>query len=403
MTNEEKLALIRKAMPVTQNKAYLNTGTCGPLSTTLIDTLNRENAVELAEGRSGKKGYEAILEACNSLRQKFASLAKADPAEIALTHHTTEGMNIVTHGFNWRPGDEIVTTTLEHQGGFLPLFVVRQRYGVELRVIDLSEKDSPADMVAKLEAAITPRTRLLVFSHVAWNTGQRLPLTEIAAMGHRHHVPSLVDAAQSVGAISLDLPASGVDFYAMPGQKWLCGPEGTGALYVKKSSLGLLSPTFAGYLTMEMGSKLDFTGYFMPAQGAHRFEVGSIYRPGIKALLANLTWFEDEIGWEWIHNRIAHLAAYTRDALAALPGVSIITPPGEQAGLVSFGLDGYDPARVTLKLAEEGIVIRYLPYPYVLRVSTGFYNSEADIDRLISALKTILSGDPDSLPEIPLA
>lgn len=397
-TDAEKIALIRAAMPVTQTKTYLNTGTCGPLSTLMVETLNRENSLELAEGRADKKGFEALHTAAADLRAAIARLVNATPAEIALTSHTTNGMNIVAHGFNWLPGDEIVTTTLEHQGGLLPVYVLRQRYGVAVRMVELSAADPAEEIVAKLEAAITPRTRLLVFSHVAWNTGQRLPLARIAAMGHRYRIPSLVDAAQSAGAVALDLPASGVDFYAMPGQKWLCGPEGLGALYVRKSSLSLLNPTFIGYASLTSGADYDFTGYFMPAPDARRFEVGSVNRPSLKAMLANMLWLEETVGWSWIYDRIATLAEYARAALAMLPGVTVITPPGPQAGLISFNLAGYDPARVALHLAQKGIIIRFLPYPYVLRASTGFYNTPADIDRLVAELKTILAADPDALP-----
>jgi L-cysteine/cystine lyase len=218
-------------------------------------------------------------------------------------------------------------------------------------------------------------------------------------MAHRRHVLTLVDAAHLMGAIPLDLPASGVDFYAFPGQKWLCGPEGIGGLYVRSDRLSEVSPTFAGYSTIAMTGKYDLTGYFIPAEGARRFEVGSIFRPAIQAMVANLAWLEETIGWDWIHARITHLAKYARQVFGQLPGVRVITPPGDQAGLVTFTLDGYDPARVMTKLAEEDIVLRFIDHPYALRISTGFYSTETDLDQLGTALQRILASDPDSLPE----
>jgi L-cysteine/cystine lyase len=211
-------------------------------------------------------------------------------------------------------------------------------------------------------------------------------------------VLSLVDAAQSVGAIALDLPASGVDFYAMSGQKWLCGPEGTGALYVRRDRLSLAAPTFVGYKSMGDAARYDYTGYFMPSPDARRYELATIYRPGLKAMIANLTWLADTMGWEWIYARIARLAAYAHDALSRLPGVRVITPPGPQAGLITFTLEGYDPARVMTRLAQADIVLRFIDQPYALRISTGFYNTEGDIDRLIDALRDILAQNPDMLP-----
>jgi len=398
MTETEKIDLIRDSMPVTQNSVYLNTGSVGPLSTITYGALQQSSELELAEGRASLSGYLQSKEAAAQLRQAFARLGKAEATQIALTHHTTDGMNIVAHGLTWQPGDEIITTDLEHPGGLFPLYVLRQRHGVVVKVIKIPADLSAAEIVARFEAAISPRTRLLAFSHVAWNSGGRLPLAEIVALGHRHHALSLVDAAQSVGAVPLDLPASGVDFYAMPGQKWLCGPEGVGALYVKPEHLSLLASTFVGYRSMGSDGSYNLSGYFIPASDASRYEVATTYRPGIKAMLANLSWLDETIGWDWIYPRIVHLAGYARRRLAELPGVSIITPAGPQAGLVTFNLDGYDPPRVMAKLAGEKIVLRFIKHPYALRISTGFYNTETDIDRLVTALQTVLASDPDSLP-----
>lgn len=351
--------------------------------------MQQGNRQELLEGRATSASNSESKLAAAELRQVMARLVKASPNEIALTHHTTDGMNIAVHGLNWQPGDEVVTTTLEHPGGFLPVYVVRQRFGVAVKMIDLPPELGPEEVVARFEAAISPRTRLLVFSHVAWNTGLRLPLAEIVAMAHRHHVLCAVDAAQAAGAIPLDLPASGVDFYAMPGQKWLCGPEGTGALYVRGDDLSLLQPTFVGYRTLGDEGTSNLSGYFLPAANARRYEVGTTYRPGLKAMATNLTWLEETIGWDWIHARIAHLFDYARGALVALPSVTVITPPGPQAGLLTFILQGQDPTRVVEQLEQADIIIRSIGQPNALRLSTGFYNTEADIDRLLAALQGI--------------
>lgn len=397
--NAEKLSRIRAEMPVTENKTYLNTGTSGPLTRLTVNTLSRESARELEEGRASIPGYVRLFESKAALRQSFAALIGATADEIALTHHTTEGMNIVSHGLNLQPGDEIVTTTMEHEGGLLPLYTLKQRRGVSVSAVDLMGARTDAEILRRLEAAITPRTRLLVVSHVTWNTGQRLPLAEIAALAHKHHALTLVDAAQSIGAIPVNVRESGVDFYAMSGQKWLCGPEGTGALFIRRDRLGLVSPTYLGYASLLDPMLHDFDGAFMLADGARRFEVGTVSRPGIHAQAANLRWLAEEVGWEWIYTRISALAGYAHDALSALPGVTVITPNKGESGLVTFNLDGYDPARVSTHLTTEGIIIRFLKHPYALRVSTGFYNTEADIDRLAAALKVILARRPNDLPE----
>jgi L-cysteine/cystine lyase len=400
VTHTDKIALVRASIPVIEEKVYLNAGSVGPLAGITAEILMHSTRRELEQGRSSYAASKVNRQSKADLRQGFARLVKASPGEIALTHHTTEGMNIVVHGLTWQPGDEIITTDLEHPGGLFPLHVVRQRQGVVVKVVKIPPDSSTEQVIARFEAAITPRTRLLAFSHVAWNTGMRLPLAEIVALARQHHLLVLVDGAQSAGAIPLDLPAIGVDFYAIPGQKWLCGPEGVGALFVRDNLVGVLQSTFAGYASMGDAAMFDLSGYFMPAPGARRYEVATIYRPAVMAMVANLRWLEETVGWEWIFARIAQITEYAHASLKRLPGVKLVTPPGPQAGLVTFNLTGYDPARVVLKLSEENIVVRYLPDPYYsLRISTGFYNTEAEIDRLLEALRSIQASDPESLPQ----
>lgn len=399
MSDSDKLSTIRTAMPVTEAKAYLNTGTCGPIATVLRQSLDESLAYDFANGRASGDGFVKMMESMADIRARIGRMVHADPSTIALTQHTTNGMNIALFGLNWQAGDEIVTTTVEHEGGLVPAFILRQRYGVVIRMVEINAADTDAEIVDKLAAAITPRTRAMLVSHVAWNLGNRLPLEEIAAVCRRHHVLSIVDAAQSAGAVPLDLPASGVDAYAMPGQKWLCGPEGTGFLYVRAESLSLFNMSFSGFLSLKTPMDWDFTGHFMPAPGAKRFEVGSIYRPLMHATAANLRWLEEEVGWEWIYGRIAHLSAYTYEQLQTIPQVKMVTRGAAESGLNSFFLEGYDSARVVAKLAAENIVIRFLGHPYCLRLSTGFYNNEADVDRCIAVLRHITTLDPADLPE----
>lgn len=401
MSPSEKITQIRQMMPVTESTAYLNTGTCGPISSVLRDALDSHLAHDFTHGRASFDGFAHLMESSAHLRQQIADLTHTTAEEIALTHHTTDGMNIVLFGLNWQAGDEIITTTVEHEGGLVPIYVLRQRFGVNVRMVDITAVDSDEEIIAKIAAQITPRTRLILFSHVAWNLGNQLPLEQIITLAHAHHVLTLVDAAQSVGAIPLDLAASGVDFYAMPGQKWLCGPEGTGALYVRRDRISLLNMSFSGFLSLKTPMDWDFTGYFMPAPGARRYEVGSLYRPGIHALRENMAWLADasQVGWPWIYERIAQLNSYAYEKLGENTAVEHITRAPGQSGLLCFYLHGYDPARVVTKLAQDNIIIRFLGHPYCLRVSTGFYNTEADIDQLAAALQEITQQDPDDLPE----
>ena len=397
MGDDEKARRARAEMPVTGRKTYLNTGTAGPLARVTQEALEAGGRFDYETGRGTFSSFPALLADIADLRTRFAALMGVSEDEVALTHHTTDGINIVAHGLDWRAGDEIVTTSAEHESGLLPLYVQKRRHGVVVKVVDVDPEDSADEIAVRIGRAIGPRTRLIAISHVNWNTGLRMPIECIAAIARERGVLTLVDGAQSAGAIPLDLASSGVDFYAVPAQKWLCGPEGIGALWVRAESLALLEPTFIGFFSLVDTSSYDLSGNFMPAAGARRFEVGTVYRPAVKAMCANLQWLSEELGWRWIHARIAALAERARRALLRIPEVEMVTPPGAGSGLVTFALRGYDPRRVVAELERSDVVVRNLHDPEALRVSTGFFNDDEDIARLVEGLRAITAMDPDAL------
>ena len=397
MTDDDKVRLARAEMPVTGRKAYLNTGTAGPLARITQEALETGGRFEYETGRGTFSNFPVLMADIERLRSGFAALMGVDEREVALTHHTTDGINIVANGLAWHAGDEIVTTSAEHEGGLLPLYVQKRRHGVVIRMVEIGPDDSQDEIAVKLGRAIGPRTRLIAISHVNWNTGIRMPIECIAAIARERGVLTLVDGAQSAGAIPLDLGSSGVDFYAAPAQKWLCGPEGIGALWVRAESLSLLEPTFIGFFSLVDTSSYDLSGNFMPAPGAQRFEVGTVYRPAVKAMGVNLEWLSEAFGWQWIYSRIATLAEQARGALLSIPEVDMVTPAGAGSGLVTFALRGYDPSRVVAELEQSDIVVRNLSEPEALRVSTGFFNDDEDISRLVEALREVTAKDPEAL------
>lgn len=389
--NDAHLRAVRSDLPATEHCAYLNTGTCGPLPRPAATALRVEVERQLERGRADPADFESFRAVLDDLRADFARLLGADPDEIALTHHTTDGMNIATWGLNWQPGDGIAVTTLEHEGGLLPAYQAARRFGLDLRVADLGVGDDPTAILAAIDAALTPRTRLLSISHVSWSSGACLPLAEIVALAHRRGALVAVDGAQSAGAIPLDLHALGVDFYAVPGQKWLCGVEGIGALYVRRDRISLLQPTFVGYGSLRDVESWSLSGDFLPAVGAQRYEVGTVFRPALAAMRASLHWLEETVGWEWALARIQRLADQAKTLLGSLPGATIFTP-NAHAGLVSFDVAGLDPVAAVETLSARGIIIRSVPFlgQHVLRVSTGFYNTVDEITRLRDALAGLI-------------
>jgi L-cysteine/cystine lyase len=287
------------------------------------------------------------------------------PAEtIALTTATTDGCNIVLTGLGIGPGDEVVTTDSEHPGLFGGLLAS----GATLRIVAVRERRAK-EALAALDAAITRRTRLVALSHVSWLTGAVLPLRELAGRGS----PVLVDGAQGAGAIPVDVAELGCDFYTVSAQKWLLGPEATGALYVRPERVDELRMTFPSFMSWEHPD-------YVPRAGAARFDPGWIPAGSTAGLLESLA-FAEEAGEERFE-RARAMAAHCREVVESL--AEVVTEPG-QGTLVSW--KAVDPAAQVARLAERGVAVRDLPGTGLVRASCGFWTSDDDLQRLADGLR----------------
>ena len=358
MTYEEA----RAAFPVLERFAYLNAGSLGPLSRATIDAMDARNRFDHDHGRGGKAWVESMLALRVRVREQLAATIGAPADRVALTSSTTDGCNIVVAGFGLSHDDEVVTTNSEHPGLLLPLHAS----GAQVRVAEVTTRPTSEALDAILEL-VTPRTRMLALSHVPWTTGQVMPVNELKS---ETGLPILVDGAQSVGAIPVDVGE--LDFYTVSCQKWLCGPEPTGALYVRDpESLRVALPSYFSQRQIERD------GTFVPQEGALRFDFGWLATPALAGLEAAL-----EGAPEWRFERARELAVHCRDALAAA-GHEIVSD-GE-ATLVPFVAPG-DPAEDAARLYDAGVIVRDLPGTGWLRASCGWWTTEEDIARLVDAL-----------------
>lgn len=353
----------RSNFPVLERVAYLNAGTEGPVPAATATAVRERVDAETSTGRCGRAYHDEILELAERLRAGYAEILGCSPSEVALTGSTTDGCNTVLAGLHLREGDEIVTSDEEHPGLLAPLGRARRRYGITVRVAPF----------AQLAEAVSSRTKLVACSHVSWVNGQVIDTDALRATG----VPVLLDGAQGIGAVPLDMDDLGCDFYAASGQKWLCGPEGSGCLYVRGQRLDDLLVPWPGY-----GSVADPLRAleFQPADGAARLDHG--FPAGLRSAyaLASLEVFE-RAGWSWVHNRAATLAELLATRLADRGHE--VQPRGPST-LVSFPVE--DPAAVVERLAAEGVVVRSIPAFGLLRVSVGAWSSEEDLERLLAAL-----------------
>ncbi|MEP7104522.1 MAG: aminotransferase class V-fold PLP-dependent enzyme [Chloroflexota bacterium] len=379
---------IRAQLPSTRNAVYLNTGTCGPLPLRTAQLMAAEAEAEVLTGRIAPDGFPRLRERIAELRLALGEVVGAQAGEAAFSHSTTEGMNIATWGLEWKPGDEVVTTSQEHAGGLLPLYVLHRRKGVRVTFADVGNGEADRTLDA-LGRAIRPGVKAVVVSHVLYTTGAVLPLREIVDLAHRARAVVIADAAQSAGAIPIDVHALGVDAYAFSGQKWLLGPEGTGGFYVNPDRLEEFQPTFVNGLSIDHDAyRWDAAESFVPAPGAARYEFAVPYRPGVVAMAASLAWVRDEVGRESAYALIAENARHAWERAREIPGAEVLTPEGQLAGLLAFKIRDQDPVKTVERLAAENVLIRTIPENGALRISTGFYNTRAEIDRALDLIAT---------------
>jgi L-cysteine/cystine lyase len=376
-----RLATARAELPAVVAGGYLNTGSKGPLSRRSRDTLVAMVNDELERGRIGAAPTTAAFA---GTRLSLARLLGCDPDEVALTHNATEGLNIALWGLDWQPGDELVCATIDRPY-IAPAYILHQRRGVQLRATRIG--DPGLDPVAELRKVLTPRTRAVLLSHVAWTTGMVLPVRDLAAAAHEVGALLICDGAQSCGMVPTPVYALGVDAYACAGQKWLLGPDGTGALFVRREHLGAIAQTYMG--AGSVAGPATAGGDFAPPPTAARYEAATLHPPSVAALGASIDWLADEIGLSLIHARIASLGRYCHDALAAISGVALVTPRDRMAGLVHFTLAGVAPPDLTSAMATQGIQIRHTLDPQANRISTGWYNTEEEIDRAVAAIAAL--------------
>ncbi|HEX8975374.1 MAG TPA: aminotransferase class V-fold PLP-dependent enzyme [Solirubrobacteraceae bacterium] len=353
-------AQFRAQFPVLARKAYLNAGTEGPLPRAAAEAVRGRIDLEVGEGRCGQEYMTGVRELSTELRAGYARVLGADPQDVAITGSTTDGLNTILSGLDLRPGDEILTSDEEHPGLLAPLGRARQLHGVKVKVAPFAE----------LAGAVTSATRLVACSHVSWVSGR---VVDHEALGATR-VPVLLDAAQGVGAVPVDVAALGCAFYAGSGQKWLCGPEGSGCLYVRRDQREALTVPWPGY-----GSVADPHDALRsaPAETAARFDHG--FPPGLRSAwaLASLGVL-DAADWEWVHARAAALAAELAGALAAR-GLEV--GPRGRSTLVSWRAE--DPEAEVARLAGHGFVVRSIPSHSYIRASVGAWSSEEEIAELV--------------------
>jgi len=352
---------LRAEFPVLKELAYLNAGTDGPLATAAIAAAVAELERECAGGRA-QAHFERRSELTTALRGAYAAMLGCETADLALTTCTTEGIAQTIGGLELGPGDEIITSDEEHPGLLGALAAEIELRGVTVREVPLAE----------VAQAVGPSTALVACSHVGWVSGSVAPV-ELAELD----VPVLLDGAQGVGAVPVDVGALGCDAYAGAGQKWLCGPDGTGSLWVSAGLRERLSVCRRGYANLADPNRgLDAEVH----EDARRFDTMSLNAETIACALAAIRLLESA-GWAAVHEHARTLAARLAELLAERGRQPA---PRGSSTLVSF--HSPDPLGERALLAEHGVIVRNIPDRPWLRASVGAWNDERDLERLVETL-----------------
>lgn len=383
---------LRRQIPTTRQAAYLNTGWAGPNPVSVVEAITAQLQAELEDGPASPATIARGKTLESDVRAALAAFLRVAPEEVIPTQNTTAGLNLVAGGLDWRPGDHVVTCSLEHPSVLGVCHGLGQRHGARVTVVQLQPQDETASILEKFAEAIEPGTRLLALSHVQYSCGLRVPVEELIPLAHQRGARVMLDGAQTVGQVDLDLHRLGVDYYSGPGQKWLLGPQGTGVLYVRADLIAELQPVAGSFRSVES----------VEERGDVAFRTGDLVKlltgtdsPALLAGLKAALEFVSKVGTACTEARSRELGQQLKGRLSEAPGVTLTCPtdPARSSGLVTCAIEGQEPAQVVQRLwSEERIAARAVRHPSAVRFCTAFFNTEEEVDRAAAAVRRIARG-----------
>ncbi|WP_082650568.1 aminotransferase class V-fold PLP-dependent enzyme [Mastigocoleus testarum] len=383
----------RQQFPALNNKTYFNYGGQGPMPQMAIQGIIQAQTNIQQLGPFGSQVNEWIQQEVAATAATVASELNVAKETITLTENVTSGCNIAMWGINWRSGDSLLLSDCEHPGIIAIAQEISRRFDVEISIFPLMSTLNEGDPVEVIAQHLHPRTRLVVLSHVLWNTGQVLSMDKITDVcrSNSQETQILVDAAQSVGMLPLNLTELEVDFYAFTGHKWLCGPGGVGGLYVKPEVRDNLRPTFIGWRGVITDNQCQPIGL---QPDGRRYEIATsnypLY-PGLKeAIQVHQEWGTSKERYE----QICRNSEYLWYKLTELDNVTCLRNSPPESGLVSFTLDTSQPQasqKLVNYLESQGFLTRTILAPDCVRACVHYFTLESEIDLLITQIQKFQS------------
>jgi L-cysteine/cystine lyase len=384
---------IRSLYPALTNKTYFNYGGQGVLSHQVLAKISDNFTYIESIGSFSIAANKWILEEINLLKIAIAAEFNVKPETIALTENTTHGCNIALWSFNWQQGDRLLISDCEHPSILAIAKALKSRFGIEIDYFSLFANEDDQVAIDTIQHHLCPQTRMVMFSHVCWNTGQVVPLAEVVKVCHERGVLVAIDAAQSVGVLPLDLRALEVDFYAFTGHKWWNGALGVGGLYINPQILDSLEPTFSGWRSLIYNSSAltdKNKGEINWRNDAQKFEVATSAYPLYGVLREAIAQANSWGTQTDRYTRICELSKYLWQALKDIPKITRIKKEPPLCGLVSFAIADRSHNEISQYLeTNHKIIVRSIPNPDCLRVSVHYLTSINEIDFFVEVLKTL--------------
>ena len=396
MKSAEYFAPYRALLPAAQRYTYLNSAGCGPLATPALESMTDTFARMAEQGQVNVEIHDWLKDELERVRRDVAAFINAEPEEIWFVRCIAEGLNSILRMFHFAPGDEILISDQENPATILPCFVMEPESGLHTaKFCGLGDQEA---LIANVQAAMTPRTRMLVSSHVFHTTGARLPAEQVCAAAARRGILTVLDGAQASGNIPIDVKRLGCDFYLLSCHKWLCGPEGVAAVYIRRGLIDQVAVPGGGVGVQESFDFVNNTIRFRP--DARRFEYGGRHTPMYCAFSATIR-LAQEIGPEHCIARREQLHRYCRaQFMEKLPAVEIVSPMDDRiiTGIFSFHIPGADHRAVVRQAwAEEKMIIQWRTLDLVtgkegIRVSLNWFVTEEEVDQLVRFIGRVVEG-----------
>ncbi|MBI3787674.1 MAG: aminotransferase class V-fold PLP-dependent enzyme [Ignavibacteriales bacterium] len=381
--DEQFWKFVRSQFPLTDERAYFNTGGLGASPYAVIDAVKAkiDELEKVSETGHGEQLWKEI-------KTPMAQLLGCDMEELALMRNTTEGINVVANGLPLKQGDEIITTTHEHVGNGMTWVWLQKRIGVMLKFFEPSTT-SAQENIGRIAALITKKTRLISIPHATTTTGQILPIKEISKLAKDKNIWLFVDGAQTAGMFPFNLHDMGCDAYATSGHKWLLGPKETGLLYVRKDMLDIIEAKHIGAYS-DSGVYDLVKNELKLHPSAQRYEYGTVSIP-LRVGFGAAVKFIQHIGIENVWNRDQALSTYLFKKLKEIPNIKVLSPASdtERSAMISFQHEKLPFLELqshlnTYKLRTRGVSEGGVN---ALRISTHIYNNFEEIDRLLEGVK----------------